>query len=197
MFDTPEPAVIIKNLLFAEIVRRLAVFEMKIELQSLKDGRGEFFFDIRAGEIDLDEAGVKLVSAVAVAGNVVNGVATVQVDGKISGILENDCARCLEPVERELAIGFHSEFVTEENFARAREVELSGEDLSVDVFDGSSIDVSEIVREQILLDLPEQAFCREDCKGLCPKCGENRNLIDCKCNDSETDPRWAALKDLK
>jgi uncharacterized protein len=53
------------------------------------------------------------------------------------------------------------------------------------------------VREQILLNLPEQVFCKEDCKGLCQKCGANRNLIDCKCDSDETDPRWAALKNLK
>ena len=58
-------------------------------------------------------------------------------------------------------------------------------------------DSVEVVREQILLAMPEQVFCWEDCKGLCPKCGTNLNLIDCKCADDEVDPRWAALKSLK
>jgi uncharacterized protein len=45
--------------------------------------------------------------------------------------------------------------------------------------------------------LPEQAFCREDCRGLCEKCGANQNLIDCKCEEKEIDPRWQGLRELK
>ncbi|MGH7783338.1 MAG: DUF177 domain-containing protein, partial [Candidatus Binatia bacterium] len=55
---------------------------------------------------------------------------------------------------------------------------------------------NEVVREQILLDLPDQVFCTENCRGLCPKCGANRNLIDCKCEEDNVDPRWAALNNL-
>jgi uncharacterized protein len=68
--------------------------------------------------------------------------------------------------------------------------------LDVAVYEGDKIDLGELVREQIILNQPEQVFCREDCKGLCEKCGANRNLIDCKCEEKEIDPRWAALKNL-
>jgi uncharacterized protein len=46
------------------------------------------------------------------------------------------------------------------------------------------------------LNLPEQVFCREDCRGLCAKCGANRNATDCGCEEKEIDPRWAGLKNL-
>jgi uncharacterized protein len=69
--------------------------------------------------------------------------------------------------------------------------------LEIAILESNNIDVAELVREQILLNLPEQVFCAEDCKGLCPQCGANRNLIDCKCEEKEIDPRWAALKNLK
>jgi uncharacterized protein len=59
------------------------------------------------------------------------------------------------------------------------------------------LDLTELAREQILLNLPSQVFCREDCQGLCQKCGANLNLIDCSCEESEVDPRWAALRNLK
>ncbi|MGQ0540872.1 MAG: DUF177 domain-containing protein, partial [Blastocatellia bacterium] len=75
--------------------------------------------------------------------------------------------------------------------------EVSGEDLDVDLLIDDSLDLNEIVREQILLNLPQQIFCKEDCKGLCPKCGANINLIDCNCNETEIDPRWAALNNLR
>ena len=76
------------------------------------------------------------------------------------------------------------------------EREVSVEELDTAVLEGYDLDLKEVVREQILLALPEQAFCREDCKGLCEKCGANRNLIDCKCTESDIDPRWSALKNL-
>ena len=69
--------------------------------------------------------------------------------------------------------------------------------MDVSVIEGFEIDLTELVREQILLNLPEQVFCREDCKGLCEKCGANRNLINCNCEEKEIDPRWSALKNLK
>ena len=68
--------------------------------------------------------------------------------------------------------------------------------VELDEMEGSEIDLAEIAREQILLDLPQQFFCKDDCKGLCEKCGTNLNLKDCDCEDDEIDPRWAALKNL-
>ena len=90
---------------------------------------------------------------------------------------------------------------TSERWTRVDEghmtVEVTIEDLDESPVPGGEIDLKEVVREQIMLALPEQVFCKDDCKGLCPKCGANGNLIDCKCADDEIDPRWAALKNLK
>jgi len=68
--------------------------------------------------------------------------------------------------------------------------------MSVSVFDGEAIDVDEIVKEQIVLAVPTRMLCREDCKGICPECGADRNKGDCNCATNDIDPRWAALKDL-
>jgi uncharacterized protein len=65
------------------------------------------------------------------------------------------------------------------------------------VFDGEAIDVDEIVREQILLSVPDRALCDENCRGICLMCGTNLNAGSCECKSSEVDPRWAALKNLK
>lgn len=170
---------------------------MKIELQSLENGKGEFAFEIPADEVGLDHDVVRLLSPVKLNCRVLTDSERVTAEGEISAITEIDCSRCLEPVQTTHSIDFRSAFVTLERFEDAKEFEITGDDFSVDVFDGISIDPAEIVREQILLTLPEQTFCREDCKGLCPKCGENRNLVDCNCNDTEIDPRWAALKEMK
>ena len=96
-----------------------------------------------------------------------------------------------------LDIDVDLEFVPVDRFSSDSERELTAEDLNVDAFDGETLDLTAIAREQILLEIPQQFFCKGDCKGLCAKCGGNLNLIDCNCNETETDPRWAALNDLR
>jgi glycerol-3-phosphate acyltransferase PlsX len=58
------------------------------------------------------------------------------------------------------------------------------------------LDVDEIVKEQVLLAVPTRMLCREDCKGICPECGTDRNTGECDCVTNDIDPRWAALKNL-
>jgi uncharacterized protein len=66
-----------------------------------------------------------------------------------------------------------------------------------ELFDGKTIDVDPLVREQVLLALPMQASCRDDCKGLCGGCGKNLNEGQCGCAADRVDPRFAQLKNIK
>jgi uncharacterized protein len=91
---------------------------------------------------------------------------------------------------------FEVEFVTPDIYRAGQAAELLDGDLSLSVFEGEVVDIDELVREQLLLSLPAQVLCREECKGLCPVCGGDRNLTDCKCQEAETDPRWAGLKEI-
>ncbi len=61
----------------------------------------------------------------------------------------------------------------------------------------TEIDVSQEIRDLVLLSLPFQMFCSPDCKGLCPRCGANLNMEACRCAETEADPRWEALRVLK
>ena len=58
------------------------------------------------------------------------------------------------------------------------------------------LDLSEVIRQGLWLAAPEEALCRPDCAGLCPRCGGNRNLGECNCDEASVDPRWAALQAL-
>lgn len=147
-------------------------------------------------EIDLENENVTLTGTLRFEGEAVKGAASAAVRGKISGTSEVICDRCLEPIQRQVDIEFADEFISEESFALLREKELTPAELAANEFDGKTIDLNEVVREQLLLDVPQQVFCKDDCKGLCQKCGANLNLIDCKCEKTELDPRWAALKNL-
>ena len=74
---------------------------------------------------------------------------------------------------------------------------LRTEDLEFSLYDGDQIDVAPLVAEQLILALPSRALCREDCKGLCPNCGRNRNAEPCSCHQPQEDPRWEALKEIR
>ncbi|MCA1622828.1 MAG: DUF177 domain-containing protein [Acidobacteria bacterium] len=170
---------------------------MIVDLITIKDSQTAFNFLLQANEIDLESETAKVRNTTKVEANVKKGIAQTDVKGKIYTDLEIECSRCLQPTENSFEIPFSAVFVTPENYTEAKEAELKGEDLEVSIFEGDKIDLKELVREQILLNLPIQVFCREDCKGLCQKCGANLNLIDCNCEEKEVDPRWAALKNLK
>ncbi len=101
------------------------------------------------------------------------------VSGVVRVTIEGVCGRCLEPVRREIAteklqLLFPLESVADE------------------------LDISEDVRSEMLLALPMNLLCREDCAGLCPVCGVNRNKKKCRCHERATgSPVWSALDDLK
>jgi len=78
-----------------------------------------------------------------------------------------------------------------------QEVELSDRDMVVAYYDDDRIDLGEMVREQMHLALPLRRLCREDCGGLCPSCGVNRNIESCDCQPTETlDERLAPLRKI-
>ena len=170
---------------------------MIIELFSIKDSPHKFEFSLASKEIELEQENVRLIENVRTAGELTRGIVQTDVEGEIRAKLEVECTRCLQPVEKALKIPFKVSFITPENLTEEKETQLNTEDLDVSIFEGDRIDLGELTREQIILNLPEQVFCSEDCQGFCAKCGANRNLIDCKCIEKEIDPRWAALKELK
>jgi len=170
---------------------------MIIDLSEIEDSRLTFEFSLRPEEFDLDTPGLKLTGDVQIAGELVRRTAQTDMRGRISGEAEIECTRCLRPVSQTLQTEFDISFVDAENFSNAREHEVAAEDLDTDVLESDRIDLREVAREQILLNLPQQVLCDAACRGICPKCGADRNSVDCKCEEKEIDPRWAALKNLK
>ena len=170
---------------------------MIIDLLSLTDEPLSFEFKILSADIDLESEGARIVGDVNVVGELSKSAAKTDVKGSINAPLEVDCTRCLTALQRDLDIVFDVDFVDKELFPNSRETHLESADLDTDVIEGNELDLTKIVREQILLNLPEQVLCRQDCKGICPNCGKDLNEGDCQCGEDDIDPRWAALKDLK
>lgn len=173
------------------------VSEMIVDLMTIKGSSKVLEFSLAPSEIDLDDETVKLKSGVQVNVKIKKSIVQTNAEGEIAVAVEVECARCLQPVEKSLQIPFGAAFVTAENYTQATEAKLGEDELDISIYEGNLLNLTELVREQILLALSEQIFCREDCRGLCQKCSANRNLIDCSCEEKEVDPRWLALKNFK
>jgi uncharacterized protein len=169
---------------------------MRIELTNLEDGGGNFAHVYHPEELDLLDERVWLAGPASVKGVVRRIGGKVVVIGNAEAPARVECDRCLKPVEFAVSTDFSVDYITGRDYESTNVVELTEDEMSLSVFDGESIDVDEIVREQVLLAVPARALCQQDCKGICPTCGADRNAATCDCEASEIDPRWAALKKL-
>lgn len=116
----------------------------------------------------------------------------VVVRGSLSGEAAQECRRCLKsievPIEVEVAVLYQSGV----NGVEAEEAEVYPLPERA-----KELDLSDMVREQVMLAVPAYPTCSEACKGLCPHCGKNLNEGPCDCAPAEQDDRWAALRKLK
>ncbi len=170
---------------------------MIVDLTKLENSRISFDFILKAGEVEIETEEIDIVGDVKVRGSLTKHIAQTDVEGEILTKIEIECSRCLKKTESDLDIDFKAGFVAPENYTEQIEKELDINELEISIVENEEIDLKELVREQILLNVPAQFFCREDCKGLCGVCGADKNLIDCNCEEKKFDPRWSALKNFK
>lgn len=170
---------------------------MRIELENLEDGKGRFAHVYQPVELDLEDERVSLAQPVVVDGEITSSGGEARVSGRLETKVSVECDRCLKTLQVPVSAKFALQYITGQQYQASQAAELTAEQLAVSVFDGEAIDVDEIVREQILLAVPDRVLCREDCKGICSTCGKDLNEGSCDCESSDIDPRWAALKELK
>jgi uncharacterized protein len=170
---------------------------MRIELEKLEGGRGSFAHTYQPEELDLVDERITLNGPVEVVGSVRRSGAEVIVNGRLSSRVSVECDRCLKTVELPISAEFRVDYITGQDYESSHAAELTADDLDVSVFDGERIDVDELVKEQILLSVPDRTLCREDCKGICSTCGADLNAGACNCEQTDIDPRWEALKKFK
>jgi len=131
--------------------------------------------------------------------------------GSTEVAVRTPCGRCLTDVHLRIPISFTLNLVSRAVLSGDEGEDEEGKDDDQDeragsfdldradeeLFDGKTIDLDPLVREQVLLALPMHAVCREDCKGLCGSCGQNLNEGQCGCAADRVDPRFAKLKNFK
>lgn len=121
--------------------------------------------------------------------------------GMFSGVVTVACSRCVGPVSIPIEESLHVTFMPQAELPRdddagADGAEVTAEDIDVFPFDGDHIDLEPLLREQFILAIPYAPLCRQDCLGLCPQCGVDRNAARCDC-ERPVDPRLEGLKSLK
>jgi uncharacterized protein len=123
-------------------------------------------------------------------------VEDIRLRAAFSGRFEMHCARCIEPVEQELVGSFDLIFRPGNVDNEPGEHAITEDETEIGYYEKSGLLLEDAVREQVLLALPGRVLCREDCKGLCPECGADRNQTSCTCEERPVDRRWNALAGL-
>lgn len=119
------------------------------------------------------------------------GKKVLKIEAKGRMTIKIPCDKCLKEVPTEFAIDMEQEI----------DMKASGEDRIKDLDEinyvtGCSLDVEQLVHNEILIHWPLRVLCREDCRGLCPVCGKDLNEGSCNCDQSSPDPRMAAIRDI-
>jgi len=122
---------------------------------------------------------------VAASGEYFGAGERVSIQGEVTATVTSRCAKCLETVSFPLKAELDAQFARQ----------LDPEDPDLYSFEGSKADLTDAVRDTLLLELPYRILCSEDCQGLCPHCGVNLNLGTCTCQEgTEVTNPFSALK---
>jgi uncharacterized protein len=124
-------------------------------------------------------------------------VPDIRLRGQFAGHVQVPCARCVEPVKVPLASDFDLIFRPVGADSDAPERSITAPETEIGYYQKDSLLLEDVLREQVLLSLPVRTLCKADCKGLCPRCGVNRNNQTCTCEEGPSDPRWEALAGLR
>ena len=120
----------------------------------------------------------------------------IRVRADYTGDFELLCARCVEPVPQHLSGNFDLIFRPTGVDDAPGEHAITPDETEIGYYQESGLLLEDVVREQVLLSLPTRTLCKPDCKGLCPRCGQNLNNATCSCGETASDPRWNTLRDL-
>jgi uncharacterized protein len=171
---------------------------MFFHVRDLEVRARDFEVELGPGEVEFLDPKLRQIGLLKAAGRVelvTDALDEIRVKGHLSATMEADCDRCLEaarfPVDSDFELYYRpvAEGYGEETAIDKSEAEMG-------FYEGDGIELNDTLREFVLLSLPMQRVCSEDCKGICPECGQNRNLKDCGCHTEALDERWAALKNL-
>ncbi len=173
---------------------------MFLGIKEMEVRKVRFDETFQPGQVDFSDSDVQQVSPLHAAGTaelLANTDGEVRIRGKLEVEMECACDRCLGRARFPLESDFDLFYRPMSYIAREEEVAIDEGEAEIAFYQGGGMELEDVLREQILLALPMQRICREDCRGICPVCGKNRNETPCGCEPHIEDDRWGALRNLQ
>jgi len=158
-----------------------------------------FSFVLKKDQLEIDQGGLSVKVDITVNGSLNRIDDDVYLMGTVMTSVVASCSRCLDTLSYPVDSDLKSHFVrSNDRSISKRDVELHASDIDAEVYENQQIDLTQSIRDSILLAVPVICLCEENCKGICSQCGKNLNQGLCKCvNESFTDPRLESLKIFK
>lgn len=144
------------------------------------------------GDLDVDLANTEI----ALSAHLHLQATVVQVDGELRGKLVLPCQRCLELATVPVEMRLHKIY-TAATEKRDSDAAVDDEDVDYAHHDGDTVDLWPVLREDLILTVPITVLCQEDCLGLCPSCGIDRNRASCDCESKHRQSPFAGLRSIK
>lgn len=164
---------------------------MRIAVEDILEGISNLELTCEVEEIDLESEEVDFVGPVTAKLNLFKHDGTTYVKAKLSVVMESECAKCLSPVRETLEVSSENQY---RSLPDTSQHVL--DDIGIRYYEEEYIDLSEDISESLLLEVPARILCSEDCKGLCPHCGQNLNKEKCDCRVEPEEPRDSRFADL-
>ena len=173
-------------------------FFVLISLQQLEQKPVHFKVELPPGDVEIansvtQSTPLKSEGSAQLLGH---SLGEIRVAGRLDVTLTAVCVRCLESTVLPVRKNFDLVYVPNGE-PGGGETEVDESAIEVGFYEGSGIELNDVLREVVLLALPMQMTCGEDCKGICPNCGQNRNQSSCDCEQKVEDERWNGLKNLR
>ncbi len=172
---------------------------MWIDLHEVRERGGSLRLEqeFSGRDLNLDQQTAFLKAPARVSVKILLQKGQVLITGRLQAELHLVCSRCLGASPVQIDKNVDLEYSPDPQVEEGEEIGLEYSDLEVGFYRGDRINLGDLVNEQLLLEVPMKTICREDCRGLCPQCGCNRNEVSCGCKMDQIDPRLAALSALK
>jgi uncharacterized protein len=173
---------------------------MLLSVNELEVRKLPFAETYQPGEIDFSDTGVVQtgpLKAKGIAEMLPHTGEEIRVQGHIQTQLETECDRCLTRATFPIDAPFDLFYKPAGQQSTEEEAAIDEGEAEMGFYEMPGLVLEDILREQVLFQLPMQRLCSPDCKGICPVCGLNRNESACQCQTHPGDDRWTALKDIR
>ncbi|MBM4122903.1 MAG: DUF177 domain-containing protein [Nitrospira sp.] len=183
-----------------------------LHLNEIPDEGLSLSHEVQPEELALDPGDAQVRGALSLTVKIAKAGAAVGVVGVLSGTFVRQCVRCLKEYDDHAEVPFEADYRSDQAASRhlapgraagRSEGGVSGElgaeperDDEPYVMTGDRLDLAEMLREHVILATPMQPLCREDCPGLCPVCGRDRNEGPCGCPQERRESPFAVLKHI-